>query len=264
MNASYAGAVGSSVQHDSEPARTVSEEERVLLEGLRRKDEQAFTSLVERYNGSLMRLARLYVPSRCVAEEVVQETWLGVLQGIHRFEGRCSLKTWLFKILMNRARTRGVREARSVAVGSMFDLEAEAAEAAEPATPADRFRGPGDAWPDHWAIAPKSWGPNPEQSLLLKECRERMEEAIAGLPPGQREVITLRDIEQWTSEEVCNALEVSETNQRVLLHRARSRVRRALEQYFEGGRPNAAGSNGNDVQGAGGAGDGLPGRRSAL
>ena len=251
VNSAYAGAVSSTLQHGSELTRTVSEEERALLEGLRQKDERAFTKLVERYNGSLMRLARVYVPNRGVAEEVVQETWLGVLQGINRFEGRCSLKTWLFKILMNRARTRGVREARSVAVGSIFDLEAEAA---EPAMPTDRFWGPKDSWPDHWAIAPKSWGPNPEQALLAKECRKRMEQAIEALPPGQREVITLRDIEQWTSEEVCNTLGLSETNQRVLLHRARLRVRRALEQYFEGGQRNAAGSNGNDLQGAGRAG----------
>lgn len=251
VGSAYAGAVSNTLLHGSEPTRTVTEEERALLEGLRQKDERAFTALVERYNGSLMRLARLYVPNRGVAEEVVQETWLGVLQGMNRFEGRCSLKTWLFKILMNRARTRGVREARSVAVGSIFDLEAKAAEAAAPAMPNDRFRGPRDPWPDHWAIAPKSWGPNPEQALLSKECRKRMEQAIEALPPGQREVITLRDIEQWTSEEVCNALGVSETNQRVLLHRARSRVRRALEQYFEGGQRNAAGSNGNDLQGAG-------------
>ena len=232
----YVGAVTSALRHGSQAARTVSEEEHALLEGLRRKEERAFTALVERYHGSLMRLARLYVPNRGVAEEVVQETWLGVLQGVNRFEGRCSLKTWLFKILMNRARTRGVREARSVAVGSIFDIEAEAVVAAEPAVPADRFQGPGDPWPDHCAIAPKSWGPNPEQALLSKECRKRLEQAIESLPPGQRDVITLRDIEQWTSEEVCNALGVSETNQRVLLHRARSRVRRALEQYFEGGR----------------------------
>jgi RNA polymerase sigma-70 factor (ECF subfamily) len=253
VDSAYKGVLGRNLPKEAEPGRTLSQEESALLEGLRRKDEQAFTRLVERYSGSLMRLARVYVPNRGVAEEVVQETWLGVLQGVHRFEGRCSLKTWLFKILMNRARTRGVREARSVAVGSVFDLEAEAAEAAEPALPSNRFRGPGDAWPDHWAIAPKSWGPNPEQALLSKECRKRMEQAIEALPPGQREVITLRDIEQWTSEEVCNALGVSETNQRVLLHRARSRVRRALEQYFEGGQRNAAGSNGNELQRTGGA-----------
>ena len=261
VDPAHAGGTASNVQHAIEPAKPVSEEERALLEGLRRKDERAFTALVEQYNGSLMRLARLYVANRGVAEEVVQETWLGVLQGINRFEGRCSLKTWLFKILMNRARTRGVREARSVAVGSIFDLEAEAAEAAEPAMPADRFRRPNDPWQDHWAIAPKSWGPNPEQALLSKECRKRMERAIESLPRGQREVITLRDIEQWTSDEVCNALGVSETNQRVLLHRARSRVRRALEQYFEGGPRNAAGSNGNELQGAGRVCDGLLGGR---
>jgi RNA polymerase sigma-70 factor (ECF subfamily) len=215
-----------------QPAGTLSAEDRALLDGLRNRDEKAFAELVERYHGRLLRLARLYVPSRAVAEETVQETWLGVLQGIDRFEGRCSLKTWLFKILTNRARTRGVREARSVAVGLACDMEAGAS---EPAVPSDRFRGPNDRWPDHWKTPPRPWGPNPERALLSAETKKLLEAAIQALPPAQREVITLRDVEHCTAEEVCNAMGISETNQRVLLHRARSRVRRALEQHFEGG-----------------------------
>jgi RNA polymerase sigma-70 factor (ECF subfamily) len=223
-----AGVVEKGVPH----AAVAATEESLLLQGLRNRDERAFAALVERYQGSLLRLARLYVPSRAVAEETVQETWLGVLQGIDRFEGRCSLKTWLFKILMNRARTRGVREARTVAVGSTLDMEMETA---EPAVPTDRFRGPNDQYPDHWATPPRPWITNPEKSLLAKETKKLLDKAIQDLPAGQREVITLRDVEQWDSEEVCNALGITETNQRVLLHRARSRVRRVLEQHFDGG-----------------------------
>jgi RNA polymerase sigma-70 factor (ECF subfamily) len=208
-------------------------EDRSLLEALRNRDESAFTALVQRYHSPLLRLAMLYVPSRAVAEEVVQETWLGVLQGIDRFEGRSSLKTWLFSILTNRARTRGVREGRSVPFSALWNPENDSWEGAvEP----ERFLDAGHPqWPGHWSSPPESWSRTPEENLLSKETRSNLERAIAALPPAQREVITLRDIEQWSSEEVCNALGLSETNQRVLLHRARSRVRRALEEYYRQG-----------------------------
>jgi RNA polymerase sigma-70 factor (ECF subfamily) len=173
----------------------------------------------------------LYVHSPAVAEEVVQETWVGLLQGIERFEGRSSLKTWLFSILTNRAKTRGQQEGRQIPF-SAFSAADCASD--EPALGPERFL-PADhsQWPDHWSLPPQSWGESPEKRLLSMETQSQLADAIAALPPAQREVISLRDIEQWTSQEVCNALGISETNQRVLLHRARSKVRRSLETYFE-------------------------------
>jgi RNA polymerase sigma-70 factor (ECF subfamily) len=186
--------------------------------------------LVELYHNSLLRVAQLYVPRREVAEEVVQETWLGVLTGIDRFEGRSSLKTWLFRILTNRAKTRGERESRTIPFSALWDPDSDPD---EPAMEPERFL-PADhpQFPHHWAAPPQSWGEDAEQVLLAQEARTYLRKAIEALPPTQREVITLRDIEGLSSQEVCNVLGVSETNQRVLLHRARSRVRRELERYF--------------------------------
>ncbi len=209
----------------------VSTDEAALVERLRGREEAAFSTLVSRYHASLLRVARLYVPSHAVAEEVVQETWLGVLQGIDRFEGCCSLKTWIFQILINRARTRGEREGRSIPFSAAWDPSADLG---EPSVDPSRFTGPDDPeWPYGWVTQPRSWGITPEQCLLSKEFRQHLERAIAALPPSQREVITLRDIQEWTTEEVCNVLGISETNGRVLLHRARSRVRQAMEDYIE-------------------------------
>ncbi|RMH07012.1 MAG: sigma-70 family RNA polymerase sigma factor [Nitrospirae bacterium] len=201
-----------------------------LIEALRRGDETAFARLIDTYSGALLRVAMAYVPTRDVAEEVVQETWLGVLEGLDRFEARSSLKTWIFKILTNRAKTRGTRESRYEAVG----LQTESASGAdEPAVDPARFRQQG-LFKHHWAIMPTAWEETtPERLLLSKESRAYIEQAIAALPPGQRQVITLRDIEGFTAQETCNILGITETNQRVLLHRARSKVRRALEQYLE-------------------------------
>jgi RNA polymerase sigma-70 factor (ECF subfamily) len=202
-----------------------------LIDALKRRDEAAFVRLVHRYQGPLLRLALVYARSRAVAEEVVQDTWLGVLQGIERFEGRSSFRTWLFRILLNRARTRGEREGRTVPFSALGDA---AREPAEPAVAPERFLDASHPeWPFHWAVPPESWGASPEQQLLTRETLDLVGQAIAALPPAWREVITLRDVEGWTSEEVCNVLEISETNQRVLLHRARSRVRGALERYFD-------------------------------
>lgn len=207
--------------------------ELALIDALRRRDEQAFVKIVDLYHPSLLRLARFYLQNRTHAEEVVQETWLGVLQGIDRFEARSSLKTWIFHILMNRAKTRAVREGRWVTFSS---LEVDA-DSAEPAVDPSRFLGADHPqWPGHWAAPPQSWGADPDKQLLAGEAREQLQKAIATLPPNQREVITLRDVEQWSSEEVCNVLGITETNQRVLLHRARSRVRTALETYFTKGK----------------------------
>lgn len=199
------------------------------VEALRRRDEAAFTTLVERYQPSLIRLAQLYVPDRAAAEEVAQETWLGVLKGIDRFEGRSSFKTWLFRILTNTAKTRGVREARSVPFAAVFDVESEPF---EPAVESDRFAPETDEWPGHWLSEPQPWNDQPEERLMSREVLARIRSAIDALPPAQREVITLRDVEGWSSDEVRNALDISETNQRVLLHRARSKVRAALESYL--------------------------------
>lgn len=202
-----------------------------LVEALRGGDEAAFASLLDQYHASLVRLACVYVSSQAVAEEVAQETWLGVLQGLDRFESRSSLKTWIFRILTNRAKTRGQREARSVPFSDWLDAENESD---EPAVDPSRFRPPDDPdWPNHWAVNPAGWDDIPERYFLSQETKEHILAAIAALPPNQREVITLRDIEGWSSTEVCTVLFISETNQRVLLHRARSKVRQALEEYFD-------------------------------
>jgi len=214
--------------------RLISDEEWKLVQALRAGDEAAFEALIERYHASLVRLAMLYVSDRAIAEDVTQETWLGVLEGLPRFEGRASLKTWLFRILTNRAKTRGQRESRSIPFSAFWD---PAAEPAEPAVSPERFL-PDDnpVTPHHWAVKPAAWDEIPEEYFLTRETLAHVQKAIEALPPSQREVITLRDIEGWTADEVCNALEISETNQRVLLHRARARVRRTLEVYFDEGR----------------------------
>jgi RNA polymerase sigma-70 factor (ECF subfamily) len=188
--------------------------------------------LVDRYEASMLRIARMYVSTRTVAEEVVQDAWLGVLRGLDRFEGRSSLRTWIFRILVNIAKTRGQREARSVPFSSVWAPDDDAPPAVEP----DRFL-PEDhlRWPRHWAYEPSSWETVPEDRLLSKETLAVVAAAIEALPPNQRAVIRMRDVLGWSSEEVRNALDVSETNQRVLLHRARAKVRRALEGYLEEG-----------------------------
>ncbi len=208
----------------------VSEQEGELLRALRQGDQAAFATLIDTYHSGLIRMAMLYVPSRAVAEEVVQETWLAVLQGLDRFEERSSLKTWIFRILINRAMTRGQRERRSVPFSSLFDASTDPS---EPAVDPDRFRGPDDRWPGHWSQPPRRWEGSPEDRLLSRETLERVGAAIETLTSAQREVITLRDVQGWSSRDVCNVLGITETNQRVLLHRARSKVRRALETYFD-------------------------------
>ena len=206
-------------------ARTVSEDERALA-ALRAGDEQAFLALVRRLHPSMLRVALAFVSSRAVAEEVVQEAWLGVLQGLARFEGRSSLRRWIFGILANCARSRGVREARTVPLSSLG-----AAGDAEPAVDPARFRPPDDShWPGHWSSPPTPW---PEEQVLRRESLEAVERAIQDLPAGQRAVITLRDVEGCDSAEVCDLLGISEGNQRVLLHRARSKVRARLERHLQ-------------------------------
>ena len=193
--------------------------------------EAAFSLLMDRYHTRLIRVARTFVPSQAVAEEVVQETWLAVLEGIDRFEGRSSLKTWIFRILTNRAKSKGQREHRYVSfsdVSSPFDQEEDLA--MEP----ERFHTTGPL-KGHWDISPTTWEENtPERVLLSKEGLAHLEKAIQALPTIQRQIILLRDIEGIDSEEVCKLFHVTPTNQRVLLHRARSKVRRVLNQYLQG------------------------------
>jgi len=221
-------------------------EERRLISGLRAGEESAFEEVVERYHRHLLPLATFYVANHAAVEEVVQETWLAVLEGIGRFEERSSLKTWLSRIVMNRAKTKGVRESRMMPFSALADSETDEF---EPAVDPSRFRGPGDPYPGHWSVAPDSWGSDPEKDLLSNEMMDVITRAIESLPEAQRLVITMRDVNGWTSEEMCNTLQISETNQRVLLHRARSRVRNLIEDYF-GRRKDQHGECGIDLQGA--------------
>jgi RNA polymerase sigma-70 factor (ECF subfamily) len=197
-----------------------------LLERLRAGDEDAFMTLVDKYGPLMLRIALTHVRTRAVAEEVVQEAWLGVLQGLGRFEGRSSLKTWLFRILTNRAKTRGERDGRVLP----FSALAGGDEEDEPLVDPDRFLGPDSPHPGAWAAPPVPW---PEDKLLEGETLDVIEMAIAKLPEAQRDVILLRDVDGWTPMEVSDVLEITDGNQRVLLHRARSKVRAALEEYLD-------------------------------
>ena len=208
----------------------VPPEDGALVERLRNRDEASFRELVRRYHGSLVRLAQSFVHDRAVAEEVAQETWVGVLRGIEQFAGRSSLKTWIFQILINRAKSRGVRDARSVPFSALGDRDSEAGDPT--VNPSRFFPSEDPECPDGWVSKPQQWDMTPEQLLLSQECRSYIEQAIASLPELQKEVITLRDVQGWSSEEVGNILGVSESNVRVLLHRARSRVRQAMGGYL--------------------------------
>ena len=207
-------------------ATEASKDEQRLVRALREGDEQAFASLLDLYHGSLVRFARLFLRCREDAEDVAQETWLGVVRGLNCFEGRSSLKTWIFRILSNIARSRAAREGRTIPFSSLPGPDDEPF---EPSVEPERFLDSG-----RWASAPASWCEMPEGHLLSWETLERVREAINRLAPVQRQVISLRDIEGWSSEEVCALLKISPENQRVLLHRARSRVRRELEAYVAG------------------------------
>ena len=205
-----------------------SAEDLEFVERLRAGDESAFMALVDRHQAPMLRLARMYVATQAVAEDVVQDAWVGILRGLERFEGRSSLRTWMYRIVVNIAKRRGQREGRSTPFSSLAgddDAESSAAGA--------WFRGAEDRWPRHWSTLPNDWRALPEDRLLAGETLQLIGETIASLPPAQAEVLRLRDVLGWSSEEVRNALDLSETNQRVLLHRARSKVRRALDGYLE-------------------------------
>jgi RNA polymerase sigma-70 factor (ECF subfamily) len=200
------------------------------VRALRQGDEEAFAELVDRYGPSMLRLATMYVSSRAVAEEVVQEAWLAVLTGIDRFEERSSLKTWMFRILTNKAKTRAEREGRTVPFSSIGDPD-------EPAVNPDRFVDTGVPGRGPWATPPRALDRIPEERLIAREAQERIVAAIVALPPAQRAVITLRDVDGLSADETCDVLGLSEGNQRVLLHRARSKVRAEFERYVEEGAP---------------------------
>lgn len=199
-----------------------TEPDDAVLERLLAGDEAAFSALVTAHQGSLLRLALTFVSDYGAAEEVVQETWLGVIKGLKTFERRASLKTWIFRILVNRARTRGARDGRTLNVSALQDPDGDDAGLL------DRFSAGG-----RWVQPPSSWqARDPEDLLLRAETAECLERAIASLPASQRAVVTLRDVEGIGAQEVCNILAISETNQRVLLHRARARVRAMLENHL--------------------------------
>jgi RNA polymerase sigma-70 factor, ECF subfamily len=196
-----------------------------IVAALRAGDAAAFSALVVQLSPALLRVARSHVPSTAVAEEVVQETWLGVIKGIDRFEGRASLKTWVFRILLNVARTRGPKERRTT---PLSELQADDDLGLPDALFADE-----GTWADWWAVHPTPWSDVPEERFAAAETRARIEAAIEELPPIQRQVVTLRDVEGWTAAEVCDLLDLTPGNQRVLLHRARSRLRASLETLLE-------------------------------
>lgn len=201
------------------------EDER-LLERLRRGEESAFAQLVDRHHAAMVRVARVYVGSVAAAEEVAQEAWVGVLEGLDRFEGRSSVKSWIFAIVGNCAKTRGARERRSVPFSSLGQEDDEAGPSVEP----ERFLDDGHPrWPGHWATAPEAWNGDEVES---RETLAAIADAMEKLPPMQRAVMTMRDVEGLESDETCRILGITEANQRVLLHRARSKVRKAMESYL--------------------------------
>jgi RNA polymerase sigma-70 factor (ECF subfamily) len=201
----------------------------VLLEKLRRGDEAAFTQLVHQLEHPMLGLARLYTSDQALIEDAVQDTWMAVLRGIDRFEQRSSLSTWILRIMLYRLKTRLKRDGRLIPSSHLFDASAAVV---EPAVDSDRFWGADSRWPMHWKLPPQSWAESPEERLLSNEAVRFVHDAIAELPPAQREVIMLRDVLGLSSNEACEVLDITAVNQRVLLHRARSRVRAALDNYF--------------------------------
>jgi RNA polymerase sigma-70 factor (ECF subfamily) len=200
-----------------------------VLQALRAGDAEMFARIVNDWSPAMIGRARAHVSTRASAEDVVQDTWLAVIRGLDRFEARSTLRTWVFRILVNIAKTRGIREARVVPVASM-DPDAEAGPTIDPA----RFRGPDDPWPRHWLDegAPQPWPASTEDTAISGEVKQLVAAALETLPPRQREVVSLRDVHDLTADEVCDTLGLSAANQRVLLHRGRAKVRAALENYY--------------------------------
>lgn len=202
------------------------DEDSHLVEGLRQGDEAAFATLIQRYHRSIVRLVTSYVRNDSAGEDVAQETWMGVLAGLAGYEGRCSFRSWVFRIAVNIAKKRAVRDARGVPFSALDGLEGH-----EIAVDSDRFWEPDERWAGHWSSPPTPWR-DAEHKLLAEETLRVVAAAIDELPAAQRQVITLRDMQGLTAEETSEILELNEGNQRVLLHRARSKVRTVLEMHF--------------------------------
>jgi RNA polymerase sigma-70 factor, ECF subfamily len=209
-------------------SRTTADPDAEVLERLRRGDDQAFAELVDRWSPAMLRIARSYVSNAESAQDAVQDAWLGVIRGLAAFEGRSTLRTWVFTILVNRARTRGSREARTVPMSALSGDDSG------PTVDPARFRGPDDPYRDGWTPAgrPVQWEGQPEGRVLAGEALRLLEAALSALPPRQRVVVTLRDVQGMTSDEACDALGITAQNQRVLLHRGRAALRQALEEYY--------------------------------
>ncbi len=228
-------AAGGVAPSQNEVGSLKSASDAAVIEALRRGDEEAFARVVDQYHAIMRRIARFYVSSEAVAEEVVQDTWLAVIRGVWAFQGRSSLKTWILRILINRAKTRGVREGRTIPLADLGSDDVQLPVARDkdqlPRIGRRPSAGPlGDTREkDPRLLDPD---PSPEGKLLAQEARVLIMAAIDALPPSQKMVITMRDIEGFSSEEVCNVLGLGETNQRVILHRARSRVRKMVSAYF--------------------------------
>jgi RNA polymerase sigma-70 factor (ECF subfamily) len=212
----------------------------VLVAGLRARDEEVFARLLSQWSRSMLRVARSYVSTDASAEEVVQETWLAVIQGVDRFEGRSSLRTWVYRILVNIARKRGVKEHRSLPWSSLDATDDDHGPTVDPST----FGGPDDPHPGGWKESPAPWAPT-ESAVLAGEVRKTVRAALDRLPERQRVVITLRDVLGHTSDEVCEMLDISTANQRVLLHRARAAVRSHLADYLA--QPSEAGDVAGEI-----------------
>lgn len=226
-----AGAVEVEAMADDEGTRPhaatpPASQERLLVDALRGGDERVFASLVDKHTSAMLRLALLYVPTLAVAEEVVQETWLAVLRGVDSFEERSSLRTWIFRILLNKAKSSGMAERRNLPLDDLDGGDAEGPPVVDPTRFTGLPRG-------YWSSPPNHWDELPEEQLLARETLALVERAMERLPRGQRAVFELRDLQHWTAAEVCKALGITAANQRVLLHRARGRMRTSVEEYLD-------------------------------
>lgn len=212
------------------PPRSLSSDEQRLLTRLRQSDEQAFDELVTKHHGALIRMAMGHVGDREVAEEVVQDTWMAVIESLDRFEGRSALRTWIFGIMIHKAKDRGVREKRHTTFSDFETFDDEQEDAVDPS----RFHRSGE-WAGHWAFPPQPWDDQtPEKLLASQQAVQAMNRAIEALPVTLKDVLILRDVEGVDAKEVCEILQITETNLYVRLHRARERVRQAVETYLEG------------------------------
>ncbi len=207
-------------------------DETQFIAALRAGQEPAFVELIDRYHAGMVRLAQMFVRDAAVAEEVVQEAWLGVLHGLARFEARSSLKRWISTILINRAKTRATRERRSIPFSELWGEAGP--EPFEPSVAPERFRPEDTAWRGGWVSFPLGWNAAPDERLLAQEVQTQIRASIDSLPDSQRQVVVLRDVHGMTADETCSLLQISDVNQRVLLHRGRSKVRRAIELYLTG------------------------------